>query len=66
MDSPGKKPCVNAEIHQIIQIFDQYWSQLKAGEYYAGNCSKALRYVFGMNEGGTVLGDTEARLTRNL
>ena len=27
----GKKCCVDAEIHQITQIFGYYWSQLKAG-----------------------------------
>ena len=65
MDSLVKKR-VDAEIHQIMQIFGPYWSQLKAGKYYAWSWSKALSHTFEREEEGTVFGDIEARLTRNL
>ena len=56
----------DAEIHRIIQIFGPYCSQSKAVKYYAWRWSKALSHAFGREEEGTVLGDIEARLTRNL
>ena len=49
---------MDAEIHQNIQIFGPYLSQLKAGKY-ALSCSEALSHVFGREEEGTVLGDIE-------
>ena len=33
---------MGAEIHQIIQIFGLFWSQLKARKYYARSWNKAL------------------------
>ena len=47
---------MDAEIHQIIQIFGPY-------------CQKPIegwKILFGREEEGTVLGDFEAHLTRNL
>ena len=63
---PWQKCCVDAEIHQIIQILGPYWSQSKFGKYYAWNWSKALSHAFGREEEGTVLCSIVARLTRNL
>ena len=57
---------VYADIHQIIQIFGQYWSHLNTGECYAWSYRKTLSFAFGRKEEDTVLGDIEAGLTRNL
>ena len=66
MDSLAKKHCVDEEIDQIIEIFVPYWSKLKAGKYYAWSWSKAVSHAFGREEEGSVLGNIEVCVTRNL
>ena len=64
LKTSGQWSTGNTRKYQQIDVYIyqcEYWSQLKVIQYYAGSFSKALSYVSGKEEEGTVLGDIEAQ-----